>query len=241
LTKNELKLACLFHDIGKSGPANADHRQRYLIETLFNPRLFNPKSEKFKGKSPRDLTIDEALDIENMPEKEELKEYLNTLTLNIYNPGREEAEEEKLDLKKHKLIGLWREHDSWTRDLLRKNKNKLIKEEIITVASNHHTLDGRKPVKEKGKKKDKNLISESTAVEVIDKYQILTNLVDKYQAWVDRSGLPHNEAIEKIKEYIEDSKNKKIINHNNETYNKFIKFLGILKKHPEIAEFAKKK
>lgn len=236
LTKDKLKLACLFHDIGKSGPANAENRkQRYYIETLFNPRLFNPKSEKFQGESPRDLTIGKALDLENLPEKEKIKKYLDTLTLHIYNKKNKEAVAEKLDLKKHKMIDLWREHDYWTRDLLRKYKNNQIEIEVAKIASTHHTLDGHDP-----EGIDGNISGDSAAVEVIDKYLILT-LVDKYQAWVDRSGLSHDQAIEEIKKDIEDSKKEEIINHEGEMYNKFIKYLGILKKHPEIAEITKKK
>jgi len=236
LTKDKLKLACLFHDIGKSGPANAENRkQRFFIETLFNSRLFNPKSEKFKGKKVRDLSIEEAINLEDLPEKEEVKEYLETLTLHIYDKKEKKAVGERLDLKKHTMIHLWREHDYWTRDLLRKYSDKQIEIEVAKIASTHHTLDGHDP-----EGIDGNAPGDSYAVEVIDKYLILT-LVDKYQAWVDRSGLSHDKAIEKIEADIEDSKNKEIINHDGEMYNKFRKYLEILKKHPEIAQITQKK
>ncbi|MCX6746351.1 MAG: hypothetical protein NTX00_05075 [Candidatus Parcubacteria bacterium] len=234
-TKDKLKLACLFHDIGKSGPAKVDHRKRYLIETLFNPKLFNPKSEKFQGKRPRDLSIDKALDLENLPEKEEIKEYLQALSLHIYDPKLKKAKEEKLDLKKHKMIDLWREHDYWTRDLLKDYIDDQLDEPVAKVASTHHALDGHDPWDIDGFISD-----ESVAIEVIDKYLILT-LVDKYQAWVDRSGLSHEEAIEKIKKEITESKDAKIINHEGKVYDKFIKYLEIIKKHPEITEIIKKK
>jgi len=234
-TKDKLKLACLFHDIGKSGPADANHGQRYLIETLFNPTLFSPKSEKFKNRKPREMSIEEALETENMPEKEEIKEYLKTLSVHIYDPKSKKTKEEKFDLKKHKMIDFWREHDYWTRDLLTKYSDDNIDEAVAKVASTHHALDGHDPWNLDGFISD-----ESITIEVIDKYLILT-LVDKYQAWVDRSGLPHNLAIEKIKEDIEDSKMKEIINHEGKVYNKFIKYLKIIEEHPEIADIIKKK
>ncbi|MFA5188307.1 MAG: hypothetical protein WC460_03025 [Patescibacteria group bacterium] len=234
-SKDKLKLACLFHDIGKSGPAKASHRQRYLIETLFNPKLFNPKSEKFKGKRPRNLSIDEALDSEDLPEKEEIKKYLETLTLHIYDHKLKKAQAEKLDLKKHAMIDLWREHDYWTRELLQEYIDDQIDESLAKVASTHHALDGHDPWDIDGL-----IADESVAIEVIDRYLILT-LVDKYQAWVDRSGLSHDEAIKKIHDEIKDSKDKEIINHNGEVFNKFKKYLQIIKKHPEIAELSQKK
>jgi CRISPR/Cas system-associated endonuclease Cas3-HD len=234
-TKDKLKLACLFHDIGKSGPAMASHRQRYLIETLFNPTLFSPKSEKFQGKKPRKMTIFEALETENMPEKEEIKEYLKALTVHIYDPKLKKAKEEKIDLQKHKMIDLWREHDYWTRDLLKDHIDDQLDESVAKVASTHHALDGHDPWNIDGFISD-----ESVAIELIDKYLILT-LVDKYQAWVDRSGLNHHEAIEKIKKEITESKEAKIINHEGRVYDKFIKYLDIIGKHPEMTEIIKKK
>jgi hypothetical protein len=247
LTKNKFKLACLFHDIGKSGPANANPRQRYLIEKLFDPTYFNPRDEKFKDQRPRNMSINDALDMENMLEKEEMKEYLSTLTVHIYDLKTKKNKEEKLDIKKHQMIDFWREHDYWTRDILMPYIDDQIDEAVAHVAGTHNALDGRDPWHIDG-----DLSDESINLEIIDKYYLLKKeevidkslvltLFDQYQAWIDRSGFTHDKAIEEIEKYIEYSKNEKIINHENRIYNKFIKYLGILRDHKELADIVKKK
>jgi hypothetical protein len=98
------------------------------------------------------------------------------------------------------------------------------------IASTHHTLEGHDPAGLGGEIPD-----EAVALETIDKYSIVT-LVDKYQAYIDRSKLSHKEAVKKIKDIIEWSKGKKIINHDDTVYNQFLKYLNILDDHPDIAE-----
>ncbi|MCX6745200.1 MAG: hypothetical protein NTX82_06800, partial [Candidatus Parcubacteria bacterium] len=49
--KEELLLACLFHDIGKSGPFGAKRDQRLMIEQIFNPVYFNVDSPDFQNAS----------------------------------------------------------------------------------------------------------------------------------------------------------------------------------------------
>jgi hypothetical protein len=120
-TKEELKLACLFHDIGKSGPVEANREERMMIELIFNPRLFRVDSEKFqnspqfKNKKPEEqeeliksLSIQEVLEIENLPNKEEIIKYLKTLQLHIYDVKTRSVRIEKLDPQKHSMIELWR-------------------------------------------------------------------------------------------------------------------------------------
>lgn len=225
--KNELKLSCLFHDIGKSGPQNADQEQRRLIQMLFNSKYFSPKSPDFAGKgSPKDMTIEQALTVESQipdADRENILEYLGSLDIHIYNHNKKIAEPQKLDVKKHKMIDFWREHDYWTWDLLKKYGNGLVTEEVKKVASTHHALEGHDPASVDGYIKAENI-----TLELLDKYLMIT-LLDKYQAWVVRSGLDHESAIKKLEEQIEESSKANIVSA--EIREKFISYLQIIKKH----------
>ncbi len=241
--QEELLLACLFHDIGKSGPLNANREQRLMIEQIFNPVYFDINNKNFKnnpkffGKSVKeqkmmmkDLSINEILDIEDFSNKDAIKEYLQTLELHIYDEETNQITVEPLDLNNHSMIQLWREHDYWTYELLDHFKKGKITRELIIIASSHHTLEGHDPALVDG-----NVPNEAIALETIDKYLIIT-LVDKYQAFIDREKVDHSKAIEILRGMAKDSKDKKIINHQDRVYNLFIKYIGILEKHPEIAE-----
>jgi hypothetical protein len=245
-SKEELKLACLFHDIGKSGPVDANKEQRMIIEQIFNPIYFKVNSERFSkdahflGKNIKDkkmvlkdMPIGEVLEIENFPNKEKIKEYLQTLNLHIYDENTNTIKIEPLDLNKHSMIQLWREHDFWTFELLKKYGDHKIPMDLIIVASSHHTLEGHDPAMVDG-----NIPNEAIALETLDKYLILT-LVDKYQAFIDREGKNHQETIEILKSMAKSSKDKKIINHGDRSYNLFIKYIGVLEVHPEIAQVIK--
>jgi hypothetical protein len=247
-SRDELKLACLFHDIGKSGPVSADRDERLIIEQIFNPVYFRASSPKFvnherfsdknskdKRTLIKDMPIGEILDIENLANKEEIRKYLQTLNLHIYDEESHETRVEKLDLQRHSMIQLWREHDFWTLDLLSKYGDHKIPQDLIIVASSHHTLEGHDPAMIDG-----SIPNEALALETLDKYLIVT-LVDKYQAFIDREGKDHPETIKILKQMAKASHDKKIINHGDKTYNLFLKYIGILEKHPEIAETVKGK
>jgi hypothetical protein len=235
-TLSELKLACLFHDIGKSGPVEANKRQRkIIINQIFNTEYFNPQKPEFKNKNIKNLTIGEALELENFSNKEEIKQYLKTLTLHIFYKDKKQIIEEKLDLNKHRLIDLWREHDYWTYQLLKKYGDQKIPKDLIIITSSHHTLEGYDPAMIDG-----NMPNEAITLELLDKYLIVT-LVDKYQAWIDRAGKNHDEAIKIIEKTIEQSHREGIINHDKKIYNQFMKYLQILDKHPEIYNLTKSK
>ncbi len=234
-TIEELKLACLFHDIGKSGPPEASRGERFTMEQIFNPVYFNVNRPEFKGKNPKELSISEALDIEDFPNKETIEEYLKTLTLHVFDEKNKKIKEEKLDLEKHSMIDLWREHDYWTYQLLQKYGDDKISRDLIVVSSSHHTLEGHDPAMIDGE-----IPNEAVTLEILDKYLILT-LVDKYQAFTDRTGKDHEETIKILENMINASKKEGIINHDDTVFNQFIKYLKILEKHPEMAEIIKKK
>jgi hypothetical protein len=239
-TKNELKLASLFHDIGKSGPPEANREERFMIEQIFNPLYFNTRKPGFEGRNPKKMTIAEALDVENFSNKEEIKKYLLTLKLHIVDHENHKTNIEDLDLDRHTMIDLWREHDFWTYQLLTEYGAKDISEEVKIVSSTHHTLEGHDPAKIDG-----DIPNEAVALELLDKYLILT-LLDKYQAFIERSGKTHQETIEILQEMIDSSKKNGIMNqlfkaeNEERVYDQFVKYLEILARHPEMAEIIKK-
>lgn len=251
ISLEELKLACLFHDIGKSGPVDATREERLIIEQIFNPIYFNPDSDNFKKALPgetrekrrevlKQSKIAEVLDIEKFPNTEAIKAYLQTLTLHIYDLEKNELREEKLDLNKHTMIDLWREHDYWTYELLQKYGNGKIPPKIIIIASTHHTLDGHDPANIDGK-----IPNEAVTLELLDKYLMLT-LIDKYQAFVERSGKNHKQTIAILRNDIESKKTKGVFKKMYQAkadfvYTQFLNSLDILDRHRELAEIIKKK
>jgi hypothetical protein len=235
--KNELKLACLFHDIGKSGPETADREERRLIQMLFNSKYFSPRSKDFEGKgSPKDMTIEQALILETKiseEDKKKIKDYLETLEVHIYHseikeskPDKKKAEAEKLDIKKHKMIDFWREHDYWTYNLLKSHGNHLVTKEVRNVASTHHALEGHDPAAVDG-----FITAEGTTMELVDKYTMIT-LIDKYQAWIERSGKSHADAIIELRNQIKMSRDQNIIS--DKVAKQYYKYLEILAKHENL-------
>jgi hypothetical protein len=231
--RNELKLACLLHDIGKSGPLGANRDQRRLIQAMFNQKYFNTKYGKFKELKviPKDLTIADALGMENLlldEEKLKLIEYLKTLSLHIYYPELKKVKVEKLDIQKHRMIDLWREHDYWTWDLLNEYGNNKVTLEVKKVASTHHALEGHDPAAVDG-----FISAENITMELLDKYLMIT-LIDKYQAWIKRSGLSHQETIKILEIQIKKSREDGIIDKKIEE--KFYTYLQIIAKYEQLPQ-----
>lgn len=244
----ELKLACLFHDIGKSGPLGANRNQRFMTQQIFNPIYFNVNAKNFKEadiftekdlkerkKMMRDLSIGKILEIENFPNNKEMMEYLESLKIHALDEKTGRISEQKLDLKKHKMIDLWREHDYWTYDLLNEYGDDKISKELIIVSSSHHTLEGLDPAMVDGK-----LPNEAIALETLDKYLILT-LVDKYQAFIDREGVNHEETIKILRNIVANSKKEGRFGDGERIYDQYMKYIDLFAKHPEMAEIIKRK
>lgn len=245
LNKEEVKLACLFHDIGKSGPVEADEEQRSLIQEIFNPQAFNINSDNFQNspefknksqaeqkKTIKDLPIHRVLEIENLDNTEQINDYLQTLELHVFDSKTKKINKEKLDLDKYSMIDLWREHDYWTYDLLKKYADDQISQDLIIVASSHHTLEGHDPALVDGA-----IPQEAVALETIDKYLIIT-LLDKYQAFIDRSGKNHQDTVQILAAMVQSSFDDQVIGRRQ--YELFREYLEIVEKHPEIADVIKK-
>lgn len=184
---SKIKLATLFHDIGKSGPADFEKDDRVLIQQLFNTKLFD--TPELKKVHLRSLTLKEAIKLADFNNKPRLIELLKS---------------QDIDLEKETLIEFWRRHDDWTYDILNKIDEKILDKDVKNVASSHHLLDGKNPAHIDLDK----IPAESKTLEAIDKYQIIIlTLVDKYEAFLKRSAKTHDEAIKTLTELVLNNKN----------------------------------
>lgn len=227
----EMKKACLFHDIGKSGPQEANPRQRELIvQYIFNRQYFMPSPEK--GMNMKQMTIKQAIEQQTFSEeiKSELLNYLPILKLHIFNEKTKEIEEQPLDLNKHQMIDLWREHDYWTYGLLKKCISQDIDRELVVVSSTHHALEGHYPQTLDGTYPAKilgDVPNTAVALELLDKYSLLT-LIDKYEAYRERSNLNHVQAIAELERIIIQSNADGKINHDGKVKTKFLEQVKII-------------
>lgn len=186
----EIKLATLFHDIGKSGPAHFAHEDRLLIQQFFDNKLFETPEIKKLPYAIRNMKLAEAIKQVDFKNKERLFELLLSLDIKL--------EEET-------LIQFWRRHDDWTYDVLSKtNKEKpeSIPKKVIDIASSHHILEGKNPAKIDLN----NIPTAAKALESVDKYQIIVlTLVDKYEAFLKRSDQTHKQAVSSLVKMVKEN------------------------------------
>lgn len=186
LSKEQMILATLLHDVGKSGPKEAAPEEQDLIVTLFDPRHFRAIAEK--GERVEDMSILHAIRESNLEDSVQRKvaKYLKKLGV---------------DIASEKMIDFWRRHADWTYDILKSSKDDKIDERLAAMAASHHILDGKNPAG----LDPEDIPYEAKAIETIETYEVLT-IVDKFQAFVKRSGLSHTEAIKTLREIIDRQK-----------------------------------
>jgi len=206
VSKEKMILSALLHDIGKSGPADASEDEREIIHFLFSKKL--PKINR-EDASEKELTIQEIVENTNHNfDNEKVKKYIESLNLDSNN-----------------ALHFWRRHAQWTYDILKKNSHGKIDDELIRIASSHHMLEGENPA---GISEDE-ISQGSRALEVIDKYYFLA-LVDKYQAFRERSQKTHQEAIDILIEMVEKSA------HGEESKKHYLQILEKIKNSEDILE-----
>jgi len=178
LEKEQMILATLLHDVGKSGPKEATPEEQELIVTLFDPRHYRAIAEK--GERVEDMSILHAIRGSDLEEgvQRKVAKYLRKLGVDIVSET---------------MIDFWRRHADWTYDILKASKDDKINERLAAMAASHHILDGKNPAG----LDPENISQEAKAIETIETYEVLT-LVDKFQAFVKRSGLSHAEAIKAL-------------------------------------------
>ena len=178
--KEKVMLAALLHDIGKSGPDDADPVARETVQTLFA----KDAEKKYAIDNFPERTVREAVEIIYKDESGKRLEALAGCGVDAGWGMRE-------------FFGM---HADWTYDILRNNASEQVDDTVATIAATHHILEGKNPAHV-----DKDAIpQEAKFLEMMDKYYFLT-LLDKYQAFRKRSGMEHEEAVRIIKEKITSS------------------------------------
>lgn len=169
--KQKMLVCALLHDVGKSGPEAASSETRKLCLWLFH------KKHHIKDDvDVREMKMIDFIDSSDLENKQEAKCIL--------------AEDLALDIENLSMIDYWSKHVDWTFDILSQHLGGEVDDEVVLITASHHLLDGKNPAN----LKEEDLPRGSHWLEVMEEYQILT-LVDKYQAFRQRSGLSHEQTI----------------------------------------------
>jgi len=182
LDKEKLSQATLLHDVGKSGPEEATPEEQELVVVLFNPSHYLKIKES--GRRIEQMTVIDALRGSDLD---------LSVQIRIANCLKQWG----IDFETEKMIDLWRRHADWTFDVLAPIKDEKITSELVVVAASHHILDGKNPAG----LNPGEIPSEAKALEIMETYEVIT-LVDKFQAFVVRSGLSHEESVATLKKII---------------------------------------
>lgn len=215
LTEEEMITCTLLHDIGKSGPPNISDEGRKLVQVLF-------PSNSIKNISQQTSIVDYL----NMPEiraslerngmtKERAIDIIESELggmKSLQNPEEYEP-----------VLKFFRRHADWTEAILvnlwLNQRYSAITRNIIEIASCHHLLDGHDPYADEildNGRYDK-VAWEVQLFEFFEKQENLKKkngllidlltIVDKYQAFIDRSKMSHEGAITTLRKIMQDNKN----------------------------------
>jgi hypothetical protein len=182
LEKEKIILTTLLHDVGKSGPKEATLEEQKLVVTLFDPSHYERITAA--GKNVGEETILHAIHESDLSDgiQQKIEKYLNRLGVDIVN---------------EKMIDFWRRHADWTYDILKDSKDDKIDNRLAAMAASHHILDGKNPAR----LNLEEIPGEAKTIEIIETYEVLT-IVDKFQAFIKRSGLDHADAVKVLRKII---------------------------------------
>lgn len=196
---NELRMAGLVHDVGKSGPAEATQEEQLAYVTVFN--LDFPYGQEIEGVKVNELSLEKALTYkvaEGEISAERAEEILQLLEA---ASDRQEAVRTETKISRQTTMGtFWSAHVYWTYDILRE---EALPETLVVTAASHHLLEGHDPAQIGLESTNQNIAS----LEVADKYQayrIRLIVADKYQAFRKRSERSHEETVAIMKKRIDD-------------------------------------
>lgn len=173
--KIEGRIAAIVHDIGKSGPAEANEQERLTVVRLFAQEQI---------KDPQ-LTLEKAATENFSPE--EAREMLE----NLKNCGID---------SQVTMRQFWDMHAIWTHDILEKFPSGLNRR-VRIIAGSHHFNKGINPYD----LAESEVPIESSAIGLLEDYvnviagRVLT-FVDQYEANVRRSGSDHENAMAWVRE-----------------------------------------
>jgi len=186
LNKKNLLQATLLHDVGKSGPKEANPEEQKLVVALFNPVHYQ-KIMASRAKIEQ-MTIVDAL---------RGSDFDLSVQVRITNVLKRWG----IDFETEKMIDLWRRHADWTFDILTAIQDERITRELVIASASHHILDGKNPAG----LNPEEIPNEAKTLEIMETYQVIT-LVDKFQAFVARSGLSHAESVAVLRKIVDRQK-----------------------------------
>ncbi|MBI5077125.1 hypothetical protein HZB94_01970 [Candidatus Falkowbacteria bacterium] len=199
---NDLRLASLLHDVGKSGPAEAtDDEQRAFVDLFnldFNEEQYPVGARKLAA---RELPLSVALMIKAREGAMSLARAKEVLELIESAVKRQERPRPETNINADSaMLKVWSAHVYWTDAVLRRAK---IDARIVEISASHHLLDGQDPENVGLENADQSIAS----LELADKYQafrVRLILADQYQAFRKRSAKSHAETIAILRKKIED-------------------------------------
>jgi HD-GYP domain-containing protein (c-di-GMP phosphodiesterase class II) len=175
LDKEKLLQTTLLHDVGKSGPEEATEEEQDLVVSFFNPSHYRK-------------IVESGADIKKTPVIDALRG--SDLDLSVQIKIANALKKWGINYETEKMIDLWQRHADWTFDILAPAQDQKITRELAVAAASHHILDGKNPAGIN----PEEIPGEAKTLEIVESYEVIT-LVDKFQAFVKRSGLTHNEAV----------------------------------------------
>lgn len=196
---NELRMASLVHDVGKSGPAEANPEEQVAFVEIFN--LDFPYGELVDGLSVNEMPLEKALLFKVA--SGELTEGRAEELIELIEVASQRQAVRSVDTKisrKTPMGSVWSAHSYWTYAILQKAE---MPETLVETAASHHLLEGHDPARVGLE----NITSSIASLEVADKYQayrVRLIVADKYQAYRKRSGKTHDETLVIMRERIEE-------------------------------------
>lgn len=170
----DARKAAILHDIGKSGPIDATPEEQEAIVKIF-------ACENIRN--PEILVEEEVAEIFNANQIEAVRR-----TLEKYDIGGETT-----------MRQFWDKHAYWTHDILEQYPQGL-SEHTRIIAGSHHTDHGVNPynLPEDQVPLAANIIGTlENYIEALEGRALI--VLDQYEASIRRSGLPHKEALSRVR------------------------------------------
>lgn len=184
--KAEARIAAIFHDIGKSGPAESTPEEQEIIIKIFASENIN---------DPNLPVMEAASKIFNEQEIEKAKTTLRNCDFN-----------EKTTMRQ-----FWDMHAFWTHDILEKYSEDLSKN-IRIIAASHHINHGINPynlLESEAPLASSVIGTMENYIEVLERRILIA--LDQYEASIRRGKLSHEEAINWVRKNLKQFENDPIM------------------------------
>jgi len=183
---NELRLASLVHDIGKSGPEEATADEQQAFVEIFN--LDFPYGELVDGLSVNEMPLEKALLFKVLAGELAADRAIELIDLILAASQRQKVKSIETKITKKTPMGsVWSAHSYWTYAVLLETD---LPETLVETAASHHLLEGHDPAR--------------VGLERVTSSIISLELADKYQAYRKRNGKTHVETVDIMRARIEE-------------------------------------